>query len=1287
MPSAPSDPALTGDTALEAHTRFPRGLHDLRSTTQCPACFTTLTSQVCADCGLDLGHASAARLATISTEAAAMLERRFSLIADMRARAAAAPVAPVASAPTVPAALARAPVGARSGAAQYRPPRQSSVQVLLLIVGVALVSIAAIFFLVFAFITFGIHWRSVIIAAITLSAFGAASVLKRRGLPSTAEGIGAFAVVLLLLDAFAVRANDLFGAASTDGYAYWGATLVTQAAVLAAWHSLTALRVGSIAAFVLFTPGIGVLLVGLTASLDGALVAFIASLGMVIGGLVHPLAVPLLRSSTAPAVPHTAPRSALPERVIILSITSLALITALLSALFVGSLASGGYRWGFVALAPLLTAAVTALHVVTLARGANPPPALRAFVVGFATVAGVAASAAAALPGYDVTQPELRLGIGAVASSTVALAFVAVANRTHTAGWRPLVFAATAGAAAVAGCALLVPFTVAVTALATVPVRAASAAWSVNATDRIVDVDLNLVSVVAALAATVAVGAAAAYAAGLLRQARAVLAAALAAVAILSVPLLATLWAVAAGWFAIAAVSLAVLLVRRGTRRLPLAVELVLASAAILSVSLAYSSSWASTSTWLAASVVTIGLLSAARSLFPTAGATLTEGGMLRFRAALLACAVPVAVVAAVAGAHTLVLTRLPSTDATMDSLHFVIALGILFIAASLASGVRGVSGLDRALLFGSGALLVAGCAPVSAIVGVITVTPTLSPRPATVLVLAVALLGSLICWLTVRAGADLPLARSVAAVGLAPSTVWVIDSLISVIDADSEARVLAPIAASLLVAAAALVAATRVATTPVSPAGGQGTAPSMSHSRTMADLGVAAGVFGGILTPLAADSEFAWLCLVIASVTVLMLAIGGRGFTRRNSQRRHLGWAALALGVAGLWTWLGSHSETAVEPYVLPLTGALLAIAAASARARRARPTDAASPGIAHHLVLAALLVTVLPIGVASLDGSLTRPVVIAAVSAVFLLTGSVPHATPRARRFLDALALAGVAGLVLVTAGRAAGAGDAPPLGGASLDVWLGLAFAVLVVAALGQARAERAAVSVIAARSLLGAAMALVAAFEVRAADDGAFAWVRIVVLVVLFSGIHVLGAIDTRVPFDRVTGRIGLGLAVLVALVNVRGDISPGLEWVSVPIAVALLTTGAVRLSRDPATRSWPTLGAGLGVLLVLPFIATVDDRPLWRLVAIGVLAVCALVVGLLRRLQAPFLIGAVVALAHGIATFSPQIVAVYQLTEWWWWAAPAGIVIILLGMRLERSIGAAHSLTASIGSLR
>jgi hypothetical protein len=235
MPSAPSDPALTGDTAPEAHTRFPRGLHDLRSTTQCPACFTTLTSQVCADCGLDLGHASAARLATISTEAAAMLERRFSLMADMRARAAAAPVAPVAlaptmpaappgapvaSAPTVPAALPRGPVGARPGAAQYRPPRQSSVQVLLLIVGVALVSIAAVFFLVFAFITFGILWRSVIIAAITLSAFGTASVLKRRGLPSTAEGIGAFAVVLLLLDAFAVRANDLFGAASTDGYAY-----------------------------------------------------------------------------------------------------------------------------------------------------------------------------------------------------------------------------------------------------------------------------------------------------------------------------------------------------------------------------------------------------------------------------------------------------------------------------------------------------------------------------------------------------------------------------------------------------------------------------------------------------------------------------------------------------------------------------------------------------------------------------------------------------------------------------------------------------------------------------------------------------------------------------------------------------------------------------------------------------------------------------------------------------------------------------------------------------------
>ena len=80
---------------------------------------------------------------------------------------------------------------------------------LLLLVGVSLLSIATIFFLVYAFLTYGLITRSIIIGAITIAAFVVTGLLRRRGLAATAEGIGTFAVVLIYLDAFAVRANDL----------------------------------------------------------------------------------------------------------------------------------------------------------------------------------------------------------------------------------------------------------------------------------------------------------------------------------------------------------------------------------------------------------------------------------------------------------------------------------------------------------------------------------------------------------------------------------------------------------------------------------------------------------------------------------------------------------------------------------------------------------------------------------------------------------------------------------------------------------------------------------------------------------------------------------------------------------------------------------------------------------------------------------------------------------------------------------------------------------------------
>src|SRR6185312_3661701 len=182
-------------THYAGRVSFPRTPEDLTNTSICPACLSPLTSRVCTVCTLDLNHPAAAELFQTSTDAATALRRRLALIgrirfetaqlieqqAAARGAQATASASSVADAPRVSAAVATppvapavippvAPAASGSGVAPLATPttapgapRRSSVQLVMLVVGVSLLSIAAIFFLVFAFITYGLLVRSLII--------------------------------------------------------------------------------------------------------------------------------------------------------------------------------------------------------------------------------------------------------------------------------------------------------------------------------------------------------------------------------------------------------------------------------------------------------------------------------------------------------------------------------------------------------------------------------------------------------------------------------------------------------------------------------------------------------------------------------------------------------------------------------------------------------------------------------------------------------------------------------------------------------------------------------------------------------------------------------------------------------------------------------------------------------------------------------------------------------------------------------------------------------------------
>ncbi|MFD6334486.1 SCO7613 C-terminal domain-containing membrane protein [Streptomyces niveus] len=102
-----------------------------------------------------------------------------------------------------------------------------SVQNVLLALGGVLLTVAAIAFTVVSWGPMGTGGRSIVLGTVTLAALAAPAALLRRGLTSTAEAVGALALVLTVLDAYALYRVAL---PETDPLGY----TATACAVLAA---------------------------------------------------------------------------------------------------------------------------------------------------------------------------------------------------------------------------------------------------------------------------------------------------------------------------------------------------------------------------------------------------------------------------------------------------------------------------------------------------------------------------------------------------------------------------------------------------------------------------------------------------------------------------------------------------------------------------------------------------------------------------------------------------------------------------------------------------------------------------------------------------------------------------------------------------------------------------------------------------------------------------------------------------------------------------------------------
>ncbi|CAN5582382.1 hypothetical protein BH10ACT7_BH10ACT7_19590 [soil metagenome] len=1230
------------------HVLFPRRPEDLSSTTQCPACFNPLASTLCSVCGLDLSNPLAAELRAASLEGAAALDRRLEIIGRIRfesAQAASAAAAPVAAAavpastipapppaPAVAVAATVAPAAAPTTPTPDATPRRHfGVQVILLIVGVALLAIGAIFFLVSAFITFGLVWRSVIILAVTIAAFVGASLLRRRNLVATAEAIAALAVVFVYLDAFALRANDLFGTGSTDALTYWGVVLVLSAVGFLVWHRLSALRLPSIVGFTAAAPGAALLVAGLTEPLEDSTRVFAAFTALALAALIHPLA-----------------GIKLPERIITLSLGAFGVVAVAISALFL----ERGSDWApTIGLAVI--AAIALVHALLLVRTGT----LRVFAFVFAALGGIIAASALVPVGFRANAFEFMVIAPVVSATVIALVLDLISRRSNSVLGTQTARVAAWSAAAIGGLELLIPLATAIGPVASVT-SLAEPRWGVPGSQLITlrpehgTAILALVAITALLAGF--------WAASRVLAARyPVILWASVFTLILAVPLVSVLWLIVGLWLAIGAVGVVALIVlrERGIRmRLPIAVGAGTATA------LAYATSWASIDTWWIGSLAAIAILLAAR------GAT----SYVIARAVLLGVAVVLAFVAI--GFEFVHLNEVvyDGRFAGYDAAHAVGALAVLLLIASALVRGRIVSPIDTQVVFWMSFVTAAVTAAISWVRGAVTgeLGSLVLPEFGTSAVLAGASLLALLLWILVPQTAAFRTERIAASVAIAPTVAWLVDSLTRVFALPEFVNSIGPISAALLVATASLAIAV------LRPA---------SSQRTAREVGIGLVGVPAMVASAVTVSPDAWLVLLLGGITTLLVAISRDGLVGSVSARKHLGWLALALATAGFWWRLGDSRVRDLEPYVLPLAGALLLIALMAWRAARPEPSRAAP-----YIALGGLLTAILPIAGYSTTGDSTRTIVVVAASALLLIAGSFVRGTVALRPSLDVAAIAGAAGVIVGGFGRAIAESLNRNTTDLTVDVWLGVSFAVLLLAAVGQAGitsdADPAPRRVLS-QSAGVLAMVAVLVIELSLIGPDTFGTARAMTLVLLFGAIHIASFIIDRAPFSRLVSWIAIALAVIAGIGGIVREAIDPLEWASVPIAVALLVTGAVQLRRSPTARSWAWVAPGLLVLLLPSLIATFVEQPVWRLVALGVACIAAIVVGALRRLQAPLIIGAIIVLIHGLRTFAPAIRTVYELTEWWVWAVVGGAIVLFLGLTFEKRVRDLKNVTERVSSLR
>ncbi|MBM7830344.1 hypothetical protein JOE59_001049 [Agromyces cerinus] len=431
-------------------------------------------------------------------------------------------------------------------------------------------------------------------------------------------------------------------------------------------------------------------------------------------------------------------------------------------------------------------------------------------------------------------------------------------------------------------------------------------------------------------------------------------------------------------------------------------------------------------------------------------------------------------------------------------------------------------------------------------------------------------------------------------------------------------------------------------------------------------------------------SSELWLVLLLLTPVPIVLAALAGDPIGGQ-SPARHLGWVSLALGVSTVWAWLSvdaADRPVSVEAYTLPLAAAL-ALAGGLITWRRTSGSVPAQGRTALFATAAAIaaLPSIGTAGEAELRALLLVSIgIVVAIASVFL---------PELARGVPVRLLGVLTGWVAFTgAGLVRGATVATDNADSALiaEFWPLIALAAGVTISVMWARTASRLARL--AEVMLAASVAIAVVPTMLEIVDGDEPLLRSVVLFPVLALACIASAATTGRPLAgsvfvwTMLGTLTLGGVIVLF----SGQLDP-FDLVTASLGVALIGVGWFRMRRSPELGSWPALGPGLGVLLVPPFFADFTDPQLWRIVTLGIVAVVVLVLGAVRRLQAPLLLGGAVLLVHALVQLWPWITDLYEAVWWWLWLGIAGVLLVVLAATYERQLRLARGTIRSIAALR